>query len=186
MEFLKTRFKYDPETGLCYYIIHVADKRIGDIAGFIGAYNYLYLPYKDKQYKIHQFAFHYMTGMIPNLIDHINQIKTDNRWCNLRQANKSLNAFNSKVRDDNSSGHRGISFDKFRNKWRSYITINGKTKAIGRYDTCLEAMLARDIYQPYHIKNDNDYHSQFDNTSTVSSQNLTSLNNEPEESDPTL
>ena len=44
------------------------------------------------------------------LVDHINRDKKDNRKCNLRNTNKSVNAFNSKIRADNTSGCKGVHF----------------------------------------------------------------------------
>lgn len=77
------------------------------------------------------------------VVDHINQNKLDNRRCNLRIVDKSLNAFNTKMRTDNISGHRGVSWDKEKNKWCARITIHGKQKQIGRYDNIEDAILAR-------------------------------------------
>ena len=66
-----------------------------------------------------------------NLIDHIDQNKKDNRIANLR---KATNAENQQNRDV-----KGCYFEKARNKWQAQITINGKCKYIGRYDTFEEA-----------------------------------------------
>jgi hypothetical protein len=55
------------------------------------------------------------------LIDHINGNKLDNREFNLRKANKSQNAMNSKKPSNNSSGTKGVSWDKRSEKWEAYI-----------------------------------------------------------------
>ena len=57
------------------------------------------------------------------------------RIINLRLASKSENAFNSKTRSDNTSGHRGVSFDAARNKWM----VRLDRKFIGRYNSLDEA-----------------------------------------------
>lgn len=77
------------------------------------------------------------------VIDHINQNKLDNRKVNLRITNKSINAFNTKMRVDNTSGYRGVSWDKEKNKWCARITINGKQRQIGRYSDIDDAISAR-------------------------------------------
>ena len=78
-----------------------------------------------------------------SVVDHINRNKLDNRRGNLRVVSKSENAFNSRRRTDNKSGHRGVSWDKTRNKWKAQICIKGKVIPIGRYDSIEEAITAR-------------------------------------------
>ena len=79
------------------------------------------------------------------IVDHINQNKLDNRRINLRVIGKSENAFNSKQRTDNTSGYRGVSWDKARNKWTARICIHGKVSCIGRYGTIEKAIEARKL-----------------------------------------
>lgn len=44
---------------------------------------------------------------------------------------------------NNTSGFRGVSYDKTRDKWRAYIKLQYKTKNIGRFNTLEEAIQAR-------------------------------------------
>lgn len=48
-----------------------------------------------------------------------------------------------KTRSDNTSGIKGVHFDKDRGKWVAQITFKGKWKFLGRYDTIQEAAEAR-------------------------------------------
>lgn len=82
----------------------------------------------NKSYYIlgHVYAFFYSKGFIPELIDHKNRIKNDNRFSNLRPSNKRLNAYNN--------GCRGTCFDKAKRKWTAGITINGKRVFLGYFD----------------------------------------------------
>jgi len=63
--------------------------------------------------------------------DHINRNRLDNRRTNIRPVSHSGNARNRGLRSINTSGLIGVSFDKRLGKWRSFISINGKNKAIG-------------------------------------------------------
>jgi hypothetical protein len=46
------------------------------------------------------------------------------------------------LRKDNSSGYKGVSFDKSANKYQALILINNKRKHLGRFDTLEQAALA--------------------------------------------
>ncbi|WP_026326784.1 hypothetical protein [Paenibacillus ginsengihumi] len=48
-----------------------------------------------------------------------------------------------KIRSDNSSGHKGVSFDKRSGKWRAYIGIKGKFIDLGLYSDIADAVAAR-------------------------------------------
>ena len=63
------------------------------------------------------------------MVDHINQIKTDNRIENLRWATFSQNNTNKSIQSNNTSGYKGISFTKSLNLeyWRVQIMKDKKT-----------------------------------------------------------
>lgn len=76
-------------------------------------------------------------------IDHRNGISGDNRIENLRPASDSENQCNAKIRIDNTSGVKGVSWSKKENKWQAYITKDKKTRPLGRYASFEEAVSAR-------------------------------------------
>lgn len=77
--------------------------------------------------------------------DHINRNKLDNRRCNLRHAERSLNCFNQSPGKNNTSGHRGVGYFKPAKLWRAYITHKSQPKRIelGYFKTKEEAIAAR-------------------------------------------
>lgn len=75
--------------------------------------------------------------------DHINRNPLDNRKENLRPATYSENCRNRGKRKDNTSGVTGVSFDKWKNKWVAYVTINKKLKYLGYFDNKYDAILSR-------------------------------------------
>jgi hypothetical protein len=80
---------------------------------------------------------------IGGITDHINRNKLDNRKANLRNANKSLNSINRDKQPNNKSGTRGVYWDKFNDKWRAELKINGVKKSLGRFLDKDDAILAR-------------------------------------------
>jgi hypothetical protein len=66
---------------------------------------------------------------------------------NCRWATKSVQARNTrKIISTNTSGYRGVSWDKTKNKWIAQISVNYKNIRLGRYTTALEAAKAYDNY----------------------------------------
>ena len=90
-----------------------------------------------KIYKVHSlvaicFLNHTPDGSHNVVIDHINEIKTDNRLENLRLIGHRENV--SRSMKNNTSTYVGVSWSKNAKKWISQITIEGKTKYLGLFD----------------------------------------------------
>ena len=138
---LKEVLEYNPDTGLFTWKKTVNSRAvIGSVAGYKINEGYTQLCIYRKKYRIHRLAFLYMTGEWPNeLVDHINQIKDDNRWSNLRQATVSQNNINSKKQKNNKSGYRGVYWDSKNQIWRVQIKYKSKHKYLGRYTDIKEA-----------------------------------------------
>lgn len=77
------------------------------------------------------------------VIDHINHNGLDNRKSNLRICTNQQNICNCNTPKNNKSGYKGVYWSKERNKWCAQISINNKTKSLGRYNTIEEAIEAR-------------------------------------------
>ena len=60
-------------------------------------------------------------------VDHINRNKLDNRLCNLRYADRTEQIINQKIRSDNTSGCKGVSYSNKDCKWVASMTKKGKT-----------------------------------------------------------
>jgi hypothetical protein len=90
-----------------------------------------------KIFKVHSlvaicFLNHIPDGTHNIVIDHINEIKTDNRVENLRLIGHRENVARS-VKNSTST-YVGVSWSKNAKKWISQITIDGKTKYLGLFD----------------------------------------------------
>jgi hypothetical protein len=91
----------------------------------------------------------------PSEVDHVNTGHTlDNRRANLRASEHWENMCNQKMRADNTSGRKGVRFDKKRNQWKVTIYAKGVVINLGRYDGFSEACAVREAAE---IK----YHGEF-------------------------
>ena len=77
-------------------------------------------------------------------VDHIDGNGLDNRRRNLRLATNTQNQQNCKAHRDNASGLKGVSWVKQQRKWAARLTMGGKEKRLGRFDTKEEAAAAYD------------------------------------------
>lgn len=95
--------------------------------------------------KAHRVIWALMTGAWPiDQIDHVNGIRSDNRWSNLRQVTNRINSQNSAMRKDNTSGFSGVRFDQRRNKWQARIVKDGRERHLGYFDDIASAAAARE------------------------------------------
>jgi AP2 domain/HNH endonuclease len=77
-------------------------------------------------------------------IDHVNGVPLDNRRKNLRVATRSQNAAHGKTRVNNTSGYRGVSWNKPWRRWVAQICIKNRKITIGGFDDPIEAARAYD------------------------------------------
>lgn len=66
-------------------------------------------------------------------IDHIDGNSLNNKTLNLRESNRFQNSYNSKISKINTSGHKGVYWNKENDKWKVKICKNGKQYFFGYY-----------------------------------------------------
>ena len=88
-------------------------------------------------------------------VDHRDHETYNNQKFNLRVCKHHQNITASKTYSNNTSGRKGVSWDKSRNKWTVSITYNKKTHHIGRYDSFEDAVKAREEAEKIYHK---EYH----------------------------
>jgi hypothetical protein len=90
--------------------------------------------------KIHQIILPCEEGFI---VEHKDGNGLNNRKNNLRPATCSQNSMNTKLRSNNTSGCKGVTFDKKWDKWVAKITVDGKDHCLGGFSTKEEAVRVR-------------------------------------------
>ncbi|WP_038953007.1 HNH endonuclease, partial [Bradyrhizobium japonicum] len=111
-------------------------------AGFLSG-DYLRVSINHKIYLVHRLVWKMVTGEEPvGYIDHIDGNRFNNAWANLRDVTHDQNMWNAKLFHNNTSGYRGVSFIQSHGMWRAAISVNGKKKHIGYFDTAEAAHVA--------------------------------------------
>jgi len=143
-EELKETLDYDPESGIFRWKVAKGLRvKVGDIAGTLHPNGYRYIKINGKRYLEHRLAWLYVHGEWPeDMIDHINGIKDDNRIENLRESTRSENGMNRSKQINNTSGYKGVTWNKAAQKWHTQIMINNKQKYLGYFDSPEEAYAA--------------------------------------------
>lgn len=89
--------------------------------------------------RMHRIITHAPDGM---QVDHVSGNGLDNRRSNLRLATASQNRCNTGLRSNNTSGIKGVTWDKYNRKWRAQIRWLGKVQYLGCYADKAEAQAA--------------------------------------------
>ena len=141
---LKEKLKYDPDTGIFIWIVKPCRNIIaGSVAG-CPKRGYTQIMISGKNYQAHRLAWLYVYGYFPEYqIDHIDRNKSNNRINNLRHATHQCNMRNIGLRKDNTSGIKGVSWAKDRDKWHAHIRVNNKTHHLGYFTDFTEAVCHR-------------------------------------------
>lgn len=75
-----------------------------------------------------------ITGAPKNMVvDHRNHNTIDCTDDNLRICTQRENTYNQRLRSDNTSGYKGVSWNKQSGKWRARIQVNGKDVTLGSF-----------------------------------------------------
>ena len=143
---LKEVLHYDADSGVFTWLASRSNRiKQGDVAGYINkVHGYRVIKVNGKLYKAHRLVFLYMTGKFPpDEIDHLNHLRYDNRFVNLRHATRVENSRNRSMNSNNTSGFNGVYWHEGASKWRVRIRVNGKDKHLGLFTDMDDAIIAR-------------------------------------------
>jgi len=137
---------YDPSTG-------VFTRKDGAAAGTTMGTGYREVSVKNKKWLAHRLAFLIMTGDVPKYIDHVNQIKDDNRWVNLRECSHTENMRNTQVRKTSLTGVRNVQLHKHSGLYHVVLRISGVRKSFGYFKELEQAEQAAISARTQHYGN---------------------------------
>ena len=162
--YLINRFRYDPDTGHLFFKEQGVDefKASGSISAqtrmlqwnslwsgkraftAINGAGYHVGNLRRSVFLAHRIIWKMTYGDEPELIDHVNRIKTDNRLSNLRAATKRQNSWNAKLRSDNRSELKNIKRSSNGTKWVVYVVATDRVSYRGSFDCLGQAIAVRD------------------------------------------
>jgi hypothetical protein len=153
-EYLKSILDYNENDGNFYWKKSRGTAQKGNIAGNVNIINkYRIIGINKKIYSAHILVWIYFYGQKPNgLIDHINMNKSDNRIVNLREVTAYENRQNTKNPSNNTSGKKGVVWNKAANRFEVRITIQNKRISLGYYADIKDAINARNMAEEKYYK----------------------------------
>ena len=96
---------------------------------------------KQIKFRMHRIIL----GSTSYVVDHINHDTLDNREENLRICNKTQNGANRGKQQNNTSGYKGVTWNKHAGKWLAQIKKDQKSYYLGIYDDAQDAARAYDV-----------------------------------------
>lgn len=127
-------------------------------AGAVGQFNWCVLSLPQATYAqrnrrlldgrkspqtLHRFIGELMGLSLSNDVDHENRNGLDCRRSNLRDATRTQNLCNTKLRSDSSSGVKGVCWDRRSGKWLARIQRDGRCRNLGYFPDIESAAEAR-------------------------------------------
>lgn len=169
---LRQLLRYEPETGKLFWKERPAwmfrDRPQGGRTGAASRWNarcvgkealsvthgngYMSGGINGRKIYAHRAIWALVHGCWPDVIDHINGVRSDNKLANLRAITKAENSRNSGIPATNTSGVVGVSFVPASQKWAAYIWDKKKI-SLGVHSTFEAAVSARksaEITMGYH------------------------------------
>ena len=141
---LRSILHYDPLTGVFTRRESAGNRLAGSVAGSLSSQGYIRVWVLKRHYMAHRLAWLYVYGTWPKHdIDHINRNRSDNRIANLRDVTNQQNMCNAGDFSTNTSGRKGVYWDKRDSRWRACIVNKGRYLSLGYFGTQAEAVAAR-------------------------------------------
>lgn len=133
---LRELLHYEPLTGVFTALIKRSNTKVGVPLGSVSN-GYLLIRLDYVLYKAHRLAWLYMTGEWPeHQLDHINGVRSDNRFANLRSVTNAMNCQNQRgPRSNNRSGFLGVCWHMRARKWVAQIQVDGAHHYLGLFET---------------------------------------------------
>jgi hypothetical protein len=152
-EALLAAMTYNKKSGICRWrTTRKGVEKVNQVAGYVDKQGKRWIRFSNGRYRSTHLIWFYVTGTWPPvLVDHEDLNVSNDKWRNLRLATHAQNHCNLRKSKRNTSGYKGVSFCKKKNKFEVRINFEGKCHRLGYYKT---ARLGHAVYkkasQRYH------------------------------------
>ena len=138
LESLREHFRYEPDTGALTRLKQCGQRgAVGKITR-VNSDGYLVVRFQGQLLRAHRIAWKLMTGEEPpDVLDHINRNRTDNRWANLRSASHQQSMAN-RGRRRSTEGKRGTTRRRD-GRWQAKGCLNNVSTYLGTFKSAEEA-----------------------------------------------
>ena len=173
-EYLTSILRYEPETGRLFWrermpsmfsegrhtAAHTCAKWNSAFAGkeaFTAKHpaGYRHTNILGRTVLAHRIIWKMVTGIEPDQIDHIDGIRSNNQWSNLRDVTVLENRRNAAISSRNSSGANGVRWVARGRKWQAFIGSKYDLFCLGTFDNFDDAVAARKAAERKHQFHEN-------------------------------
>ena len=139
-EYVRHLFDYDESEGKLKWKNHYSrSDRNGQYAGSINGKGYYCVTINNKSFRVHRLIWLYHNDYLPDIIDHKDGNKLNNRIENLREATIQQNSSNKSGLGSNT-GFKGVRWVQSRKKYKAQITHDGVYYYLGLFSNLEEAV----------------------------------------------
>jgi hypothetical protein len=145
VERLREVLRYDAATGVFTWRVARNNRNpIGAVAGNSpGRGGYTRIRIDRRAHSAHRLAWLYVTGEWPSgEIDHKDGNPSNNAISNLRQASRAQNEWNKDAPRTNTSGVKGVNWNRAERKWHAKIMVGGRRLHLGLFANLADAAVA--------------------------------------------
>jgi len=129
---------FEYRNGQLFWKSHYHKRLIGRRAGKQETDGYWRVKINNTLYQEHRLVWRYFNSSVPDILDHINGDRADNRIENLRPASAQQNGGNARLSKTNTSGARGV--QKHYKKWKAVLQLTNRGYVhLGVFNTIEEA-----------------------------------------------
>lgn len=147
-ETLNELFEY--RKGKLFLKVSRGGRKAGEEVGTLTPRGYKQTKVNRKLQLVHRLIFFIHHGYMPKMIDHIDGNRTNNRIENLRESDAFSNQYNRGLPSNNTSGVKGVYWNKEKRKWKAKCNVGGKGYHLGYYKDIKEADKAVRAFRSQH------------------------------------
>ena len=147
-EYFNELFEY--KDGKIYWKITKGRGNVGDEVGCMNSHGYRRIKLNQKEYATHRIIFLMHHGYLPEIVDHKDNNPLNNHIENLREATGQQNNFNSRRQKNNTTGYKGVYYNKNIKKFCARSKNMGTRTYLGDFNTAEEAYEAYCAYGRIH------------------------------------